>query len=134
MCQPDPSNPEGTNFRTTEQGSIGLDFVPLDKDLWVTGAKRVIVNCCDKGAVSLQLCEGENVPEAENRVQLDPEAMEVVERATDWDSVVRPVWFREYLKTIQFPRKLPDDLEDKLVSLWAGISKPLDVVDHKREK
>ena len=82
----------------------------------------ILINCeADKGAKSLWICDDESkMFPVENREQPGREDFEM-EREPDWDRVVEPGWFREYMHTIQPPPSVPQECKDKEATLLDAV-------------
>ena len=71
--------------------------------------------------------ESNDCPTAERQVQTEREVAEDMGRQTDWDMLVEPGWFHEYVsKTIQLSSPLKAKFEKAAASLWPELYEAVD--------
>ena len=127
VYRPDLSDVNSPNMRAISSSNIGLDFVPLDGKLWRADARRIRINCGNKGAAAMQMFEGDGCPMLESQVQTEREIAEDIDREPDWEMLVEPGWFHEYVtKTIQNDKTFLKNFEAIAADLWRELYEAVD--------
>lgn len=135
IYRPDAETPDRMLIRGIETGNIGLDHVLLDAGLWAPGARRFQINRKFKGGPDMAFYEGDDTPIVESRVQAGREFLEQIERETDWDMLVEPLWLEKYVKkTYQTSTPLPSDFHEKIAGLWHDLHEALDNGPRENDK
>lgn len=111
-------------LRGVEQSNSGLDFVWLDTRLWKAGARRIKINCGEKGKVALQGYEAESVKQPRSGVQLYREVEEEMEMGEWSERVAIAGWFREWImESLRLSPALKATFAERTADLWSEFGR-----------
>ena len=104
----------------------GLDFVDLDPALWRPGAKRILINCGERGLAALQTREDGKAKRLDSRIRPEREEVERMDGVPGWEKVVGRDWFRQYFATVDgIDPKYRTSFLEKAPKLWENVDERL---------